>query len=258
MAGLDLAGLIKVGVDILSTKISPLTKKITAQLGSVEEETTDADNVEWWQHVGFASRPPKPDPKKKAAQAVTVAGGDRDVIIASQDTRGLELYGNLSDGETSLYAPGEDGRAQARALLKKDGSLNFFTKKGNSPTGTGMGFFINPDGSFTMVSHNGAAFIIGSDGSLKMFNASGAVQIDSAGAVKISGSKVSISAPAIVLGGTVPGAVVTSIDLTALIPIIATGISGAGPTGGAAAAAFTAAATALVAALSATKRTTAD
>lgn len=258
MAGLDLAGLIKVGVDILTTTVSKLTKKIVAQLGSVEEETTDADNVEWWQHVGFASRPPKPDPKKKAAQAVTIAGGDRDVVIASQDLRGLELYGNLDHGETCLYAAGPDGLAQARVLLKKDGSINIFTKKGNAASGTGMGLFVNPDGSVTIVSHNGAAMMIGSDGSLKIFNGNGALQIDAGGAVKISGSKVSISAPAIILGGTVPGAVITSIDMLALIPIIASGISAAGPTGAGAAATFTAAAMTLVQGLAATKRTTAD
>lgn len=258
MAAPDIRGMIRVGYDILSTTVNSVTKKILVQLGNVFKETTDTDNAEWWQHVGFASRPPKPEAKKQAAQAVVIKAGDHDIILASQDLRGLELYGNLSDGETCVYAPGEDGNGQARILLKKDGSINLFTKKGNAATGTGMGVFVNADGSVSVVSHSGAAFLIGSDGSVKMFNGSGAVQIDAAGAVKISGSKVSISAPAIVLGGTVPGAVVTSIDLSALIPIIATGISGAGPSGAAAAAAFTTAATALVQGLAASKRTTAD
>lgn len=258
MAGYDFMSLIKVGIDILATRISSASKRIVAQLGSVKEESTDTDNAEWWQHVGFASRPPKAEAKKRAAQAVAVPMGDHDVIIASQDARGLELYGNLADGETCVYAPGEDGKAQARALWKKDGSINLFTKKDNSPTGTGMGIFVNPDGSITIVSHNGAAFIIGSDGSIKIFNGSGSIQIDSSGNIKIAGAKVSISGDTIILGGDSPGAVVTSLDLAQLIPILATAIKDAGPTGGAAATAFTIAATALVAAMTGTKRTTAS
>jgi phage gp45-like len=260
MAGLDLAGLIKVGVDILKTTVSKLTKRIVAQLGSVEEETTDADNVEWWQHVGFASRPPKPDPKKKAAQAVTIAGGDRDVVIASQDQRGLELYGNLADGETCVYAAGEDGNAQARILLKKDGGLHIFTKEGNTTDGKGIVFSVRSDGSVDLVTSKGVALMMGTDASAKLFTPNGSFEINASGAVKIAASgKLSLSGASVAIGGDpTAGAVLTTVDLAKLIPIIATGISGAGPTGGAAAAAFTTAATALVAALMATKRTTAS
>lgn len=259
MAAPDLKSLIQVGYDILSTTVNKTTKKILVQLGNVFKETTDTDNAEWWQHVGFASRPPKPEAKKRAAQAVVFKAGDHDIILASQDLRGLELYGNLSDGETCLYAPGEDGNAQARILLKKDGSINLFTKQGNVASGKGMGIFVNVDGSVSVVSHSGAAMLIGSDGSIKLFNGSAGIQLTAGGDVKINGGKVSISGASIVLGGSAPGAVVTSIDLASLVAIIATGLGATGgTTASAAAAAFTSAAGALVASLTATKRTTAD
>jgi len=260
MAGIDLAGLIKVGVDILRTTVSKLTKKIVAQLGSVEEETTDADNAEWWQHVGFASRPPKPDPKKKAAQAITIATGDHDVIIASQDTRGLELYGNLADGETCIYAPGEDGNAQARILLKKNGGMHLFTKEGNSKDGKGIVFSIRSDGSVDLVTSKGVALMLGTDASAKLFTPTGSFEINASGAMKLAATgKLSLSGASVAIGGDpTAGAVFTTVDLAKLIPIIATGLSAAGPTGGAAAAAFTTAATALVASMMASKRTTAS
>ncbi len=131
MSAPDLKGMIQVGYDVLTTTINEKTKKILAQIGSVLAETTDADNAEWWQHIGFASRPSKPEAKKKAAQAVVLRAGDHDVIVASQDLRGLELYGNLKAGETCAYAAGEDGLGQARTLWRNDGAITHFTTEGN-------------------------------------------------------------------------------------------------------------------------------
>lgn len=137
MAG-DLKGFIQVGLDVLTTTVTKATKKITAQLGSVSAESVDTANAEWWQHYGFASRPPKPQAGKTAAQAVVLRRGDYDIVIASQDLRGLELYGALDHGEVCIYSAGEDGNGQARILLKKDGSVSAYTRKGNVASGTGM------------------------------------------------------------------------------------------------------------------------
>lgn len=199
----SLSEAIQVGVQILKTIVSTKTKKILAQTGSVVGEgQTEADNVEWWQHVGFASRPSEPEAGKEAAQAVVIRRGNFDAAIASQDLRGLSIYGNLAPGETCMYASGPDGTAQARLLLKKDGSINLFTKEGNETGGAGMGIFINPDGSVSIASHNGAAILLGDDGSVKVFNESGGIQIKADGHVKIaSGSKVEISGGSITMGG---------------------------------------------------------
>jgi len=146
MSGLDLAGLFKVGIDILTTSVNSVTGKILVQIGSVTEQTTDGDNVEWWQHVGLASRPSKPDAGSKAAQGLVLSNGDRDICFASQDVRCLDRYGNLDHGETCLYAAGDDGNAQGRVLIKKDGSVTLYTNDKNAPGGTTVAFRISPTG----------------------------------------------------------------------------------------------------------------
>jgi len=131
MGAPDLKSLIHVGFDVLTTIVNEKTRRVLAQIGSVVAETTDSDNAEWWQHVGFASRPSKPEAKTKAAQAVVVRAGDHDIITNSQDLRGLELYGNLKAGETCVYAAGEEGTGQARTLWRDDGAITHFTTEGN-------------------------------------------------------------------------------------------------------------------------------
>lgn len=202
MSAYTLSDLFNVGIDILRTEVSDKTKKIIAYIGSYQTKETSDDGVEWWQHVGFASRPPKASSDKDVAQAVVIRRGHADVAIASQDLRGLTLYGNLADGETCIYAPGADGNAQARVLLKADGSINLFTKEGNDSGGGGMGIFVNADGSISIASSKGNAVLLGSDGSVKVFNGSGGIQVKADGHVKIaSGSKVEVSGASITMGG---------------------------------------------------------
>lgn len=206
MAVRSLADMVRVGAHVLNTTVSTATKKILAQIGSNEGEgQTEADNVEWWQHVGFASRAPNPNKGKggkEATQAIVVRAGGRDVAFASQDLRGLDLYGNLSPGETCIYSSGPDGSAQARVLLKADGSINLYTTEGNASGGTSMGVFVNTDGSINVASSKGNALLLGSDGSVKVFNASGGLQIKDDGSIKLaSGAKVEISGGSITMGG---------------------------------------------------------
>ncbi|HVH44838.1 MAG TPA: hypothetical protein VM925_20935, partial [Labilithrix sp.] len=165
MAAPDLRGLIQAGFDVLTTTVDKVTKKITAQLGSVVGKTTDTDGAEWWQHYGLATRPPKPEAGKAAAQAVVVRMGDHDICIASQDLRGLELYGALDHGETCLYSAGADGNGQARVLLKKDGSVSLFTKQGNAAGGTGMIIQLDAGGNaIRLLNASGNGIIIDADG----------------------------------------------------------------------------------------------
>lgn len=146
MAAPDLRSLLHVGYDILTTTVNRATNKILAQLGDVHKQQTDTDNAEWWQHVGFVSRPPKPVAGKTAAQGVAIRAGDHDVVIASQDLRGLDLYGNLDHGETCTYAPGPEGTGQARIIHKKDGSINIYTTDTNTAAGQAVYLRVAPDG----------------------------------------------------------------------------------------------------------------
>jgi hypothetical protein len=112
--------------------------------------------VSWWQHVGFASRPPKPVAGKQAAQAVVIKRGDRDIAIASQDLRGLETYGNLAEGETCVYAPGADGNSQGRVIIKDDGSVTLYTTDSNTRDGNTVAFRISPTGGLEFTSQWGS------------------------------------------------------------------------------------------------------
>lgn len=141
----SLSAMIQIGVDILKTVVDSATKSILAQTGDVQADASDADQVEWWQHAGFTSRPSQASSQSAAAQAITIKGGAYDAIIASRDLRGQELYGSLGDGETALYAAGADGNSQGRILIKDNGSINLVTTHDNTPSGKTTGLFVGPD-----------------------------------------------------------------------------------------------------------------
>ena len=126
MAAPKLADIVNIGLDILKSVKSAATGLITAQTGDVVSSQVVSDNAEWWQHVGFCSRPAVPTAGSKAAQCVSVRRSDNDAIIASRDARGTSIYGNLADGETCVYACS----SAARVLLKADGSANVYTLTG--------------------------------------------------------------------------------------------------------------------------------
>lgn len=220
--------LFQVGVDILNTTLSTKTKKILAQTGTnVGAGLTQADGVEWWQPQGLASRPSKPDKGKEAAQALVIRNGTIDCAIACQDLRSLPIYGELDHGETCLFAGGLDGRAQGRVLIKKDGSVNIFTKSGNTSAGDGMGIFVNPDGSISVASHKGNAVLLQTDGAVKIFNASGGVLIQPDGSIKLaSGAKVEISGASVTLGGATALPVALGPPTLAAIGAIALALGG--------------------------------
>lgn len=131
------------GASVLSTVLDAATNTILAQLGDVATESTDGDNADWWQHVGFASRPSKPVKKTSAAECVALRG-NRDAVIASRDVRGQQIYGNLKDGETCTYAGGADGNAQGRVMYKADGSVTLMTTDTNTASGKVVAFKLSP------------------------------------------------------------------------------------------------------------------
>lgn len=187
---------------VLKTHLADKTKRILATIGSVVGEgLTDASNVEWFQHVGFASRPANAVLGKESAEAVVVRSGGQDYAIASFDARALDVYGSLGPGEVTLFGIGADGTAQGRLLIKGDGSINIFTKKGNEKSGTGMGIFVRSDGSIDVLSHSGAALMVGSDGTVKMFNGSCAVQLKAGKAEINGGSQLALSGASVAIGG---------------------------------------------------------
>lgn len=214
MAKPNLGGAVKVGLDVLTTTVNDKTHAIQAQLGDVYRESTDTDNAEVWQQVGFLSRPPKPQAGKASAQAVTLTAGDHDVVIATRDLRGLELAGAIGFGETILYAAGEDGKGQARILLKKDGTVAIYTLKDNKAGGNGITIQVRPSGEIHIGSPLGGISI--TDGKITMMSAAGAgVQLDSGG-VTLTGTAVTANG-SVVLGGPSATGVATQ---TSMLPLM--------------------------------------
>lgn len=220
----SLSGIVEVGLDILTTTVNASTKRILAQTGDVVKDATETDGAEWWQHVGFASRPPKPQAGKQAAQAVVLKTSDRDVVIGSVDQRGLALYGNLDHGESCLYAAGTDGEAQARILLKKDGSISLYTRKGNTKTGAGMIMQVDAmNGAIRLINDKGYGLIIDADG-VKLTSGGAGLTLASGGAIKLVGTgQCQLDGGSIVLGSkAVPGVNSVLTGVTGLVGVAST------------------------------------
>jgi hypothetical protein len=115
--------MIQVGLDVLGTTVDAAAKIIRANIGDVTHEDSEFDAAEWWQHVGFASRPRKPEPGKQSAQVVTVRRSDFDACISSRDVRDGAVFSDLNHGETAIYAMGGDGAGTARVFLRADNTI---------------------------------------------------------------------------------------------------------------------------------------
>lgn len=204
MSSPDAHGALQIGVDVLKTTRDEKTKAVLAQTGDAIGQTTDADGVEWWQTTGFVSTPSDPEPGQAACQAVVLRRGDRDVAIAARDLRGLELAGQLAAGETCLYAAGTDGQGQARFLLKGNGSVNIYTRAGNSPTGAGMGIFVNPeDDSVSIINSQGYGLLIKSDG-VYITSTNAALKLTADGAASLIGTQqTQVDGASVVIGSQV-------------------------------------------------------
>jgi len=178
-------------VHVLGTTLKAKTKRVLAQIGSIEGEgLEEANNVEWIQHVGFASRPAKAviGSKDETASAVVLRVGNREIAIGSFDVRGLPLYGSLAEGETCVYSAGDDGNAQARIILKKNGSINCYTRKGNTADGAGMLFQMDAEnGAIRLINDLGYGLIIDEDG-VRLTSGEAALTLGSDGAAKLIGT----------------------------------------------------------------------
>lgn len=129
------------GLDILRTD-RETNGALTAQLGDVVSEEQSSGVAEWWQHVGFASRPKNPDAGKAAAQAVVLSRSNGDAVIGSRDARGFTLYGSLDEGETVVYA----SKGQAKVLLKNTGEIVMFSTVDNQAGGQSVMLSVGPEG----------------------------------------------------------------------------------------------------------------
>lgn len=210
MGAINLSTVWDRGLGILNTVRDTVTNTILAMLGDEEGDVTESAAAEWWQHIGFASRPSKPEKGKGGPQAVCLVGGDRDACIASRDTRCNALYAALDYGEFCVYAPGEDGTGQGRIFGKKDGSVFLYTRQGNSPAGAGMTIgidatqnritLLNASGFGIIIDDAGVRITAGGSGAGLTLGSTGAVTLAGTGQTQIDGATVllgSVAVPAV-------------------------------------------------------------
>lgn len=176
------------GIGILNTVRDAATNTILAILGDEEGDVTESVEAEWVQHIGFASRPSKPEPNKGGPQAVILRASDRDCVIGSRDVRCHGLYASLDYGETCMYAPGETGNSQGRVFLKKDGSIHLYTRAGNSGSGDGMTVSLDPNAN-RLVAINGKGFgIIADEDGVTITAGKAALTLRASGDIALIGS----------------------------------------------------------------------
>lgn len=125
---------------VLASIRDELTNLLSHQLGDVFSEQPESQQAEVFQHFGFASRPAKASPGKGAGQVITLDRSDRDLVVAERDDRAAQMYANLGDGETAVFA----SAGAARMLCKADGSVNLYTTFTNDDTGRGVFLRITP------------------------------------------------------------------------------------------------------------------
>ncbi len=184
----NLADSFQIGIDVTGSKLSDKTKQIMCQTGDVKGHA-DADNVTWMQHVGFASRPADVGDGESSAQAVVIRQGGRDVCIASHDRRTNTIYGTLAPGETCVFAGGADGEGQARIILKADGSVTMYSKKGNVLGGAGMQIQLDAaNGVIRLMNDLGHGLIIDEEGVKLYTNGGGSLKITGGGDISLAGS----------------------------------------------------------------------
>lgn len=147
MAATQLSDLTDPGADVLGTTIDDRGVML-AQTGDAVNGAVLSDNAEWYQHVGFASRPAKATPGKPSCQVFTWNQRSNDIVLASRDAR-CTLPAGLKEGETCLYAGGPNNTGRGRITLRDDGStstIRITTQQGNSENGQVVEIRVGSDG----------------------------------------------------------------------------------------------------------------
>lgn len=130
MSATDLAGLFDF-LDIARTDLLGDAKDIVGAFFKSPEKdpnddipdsaiSTETEPAEWWQHYGFASRPPK------NAQGLILRAGASFVALASRVLEAAKVFGKLKDGDVAIYSIGGNV-----LRLNADGSVSLLVPTEN-------------------------------------------------------------------------------------------------------------------------------
>jgi len=192
--------LFELGCDILGTTING-QGTILCQTGDVNGDEVVSDGAEWWQHVGFASRPAKAIAGKSACQGLTINQGSADICIATRDIRGGVIYGALKEGESCVYAGGPANTGTGRILLKDDGTkstITILTQKDNGASGEPILIQVSSEGKVLITAGSKGAITI-DDGGIKLASNSD-LQMGATGNVALIGAAMALNSAAVSLG----------------------------------------------------------
>lgn len=202
MSARNLASFINNGSDILSTEVSS-NGMVLAQIGDCVGNYVEGNDSEFWQHVGFCSRPSAANAGKSACQALAMEQGSSDIVFATRDTRVGKIYGDLKPGETCLYAAGPDATeiGTGRVLLKDDGTtstVSILTQKDNSESGVPVIIQVSSEGKVIINAGENGAITIDADG-IKIVSAKD-VQIGASENVTLIGQSLALNGANVSLG----------------------------------------------------------
>lgn len=160
---------LNLGADVLGTT-QDARGVILVQTGDTIGKEVLSDNGEWWQHVGFCSRPALAKAGTSACQAIAIVQGSNDVCVASRDAR-CALPAGLSPGETMLYAGGPNNAGTAQVRLSDDGStatILIQLKKGNASDGTPIKITLSSAGKITIDPGGGNSITLDEAGGIEL------------------------------------------------------------------------------------------
>lgn len=214
MASPNLEDIFNIGASIMGSNINGKNNTVSITTGDAVIKETTGPKTQFWQQVGFASRPALAAPGVGAAQSINIVRANGDISIATRDLRDQAIYGNLSAGETCIYASGTDGEGQARIALKKDGSVTLSTTTDspdggirNTDTGVGVYLRIDPD-RFSFVAPWGKLIFDASGfhvqtisgASFDLSNVNLPAPIGGVNSARITASSITFDAPNVCLG----------------------------------------------------------
>lgn len=209
-----LTSLFDIGASVLGSTLNAKNGAISVQTGDAVNNETRCDGAEWWQHVGFASRPAKAIAGKSSCQTLAITQSRGDVCFASRDIRGNAIYGSLAEGETSIYAGGPNNTGTGRSIYKDDGSVASIThllQLSNSNSGLPILIQMSTEGKINLAMADKSAISMDSDG-IKMVT-TGTLNLGSTGAMALIGETMALNAGSVSLGANASKSIALAPDL---------------------------------------------
>ncbi len=199
----NLEDIFNIGASILGSTKNPQNNTISIQTGDAVIKEVIGPKTQFWQQIGFASQPALAQPGKGSAQSICIARANGDICFATRDLRDQKIYGNLTAGETCIYASGPHNTGTSRSIYKDDGSIATIThllQKGNSSSGLPILIQLSSENKINIAAADKAAISL-DDSGIK-FVTTGTINLGSTGAMALIGSTMALNAGSVTLGAS--------------------------------------------------------